>query len=687
MDIVFSAVCQCLLLAYGVTLCKLHGRGEWRYLLPAVVTTWLLVLLESLMLAFPVLAYKGMGAFLAIQVLLCPAWLLFSVSYARKGHFSQFGKLDKFFLVLSLLPLGFVVVLPVSSFYYQTDFSVEHALFLESSSFFFYLYLIVIQLLTIGNLESTLRNSRHSEQWRIKLALLGSGIIIISLVLFYSQGLLHKALDMDNALYRNIGICAGLLLMLYSEWCRESARVRISRKVAFRSLAVAVAGIYLLGLGIIREGTRLFGGDFTHGLFLFCVLLFVIAGFVLLLSHSFRRKISILVQRNLYDEKYDYKGQWMLFSERLSLATDNTSLIRAALLTFCETFGRIDAFFIPVDQENPARGGQRIFYVVDASVVNAVPMEEYATFFSLPAVPSPLGEKKLALCSPVLADCFRRLKISLFLPVRTADEPEGVLFLGAPMDENEKYDHEDFELMEAMGRQVGLCARSFRLSDELATSREIEALAKLGVFVLHDLKNQVYALSLLTSNAQRFIGEPDFQKDMLGTLANTVANMKILITQLTQLPSADTMRFERADLHELAVRYCGRVPGANVSVSGSHPYVTVDEEQIGKMFTNLCLNAVEAGGNKPIQVEIADEGMPLFRIHDEGGGIPDAVLQSGLFKPFNTTKQRGMGIGLYHSRKILEAHGAKIALDNRPGQGCTFTVMFEGEKAAVGMDG
>ena len=687
MGIVFSTASQCLLLAYGVTLCKLHGREERRYLLPAVAATWLFVLLESLILAFPVLAYKGLGFLLAVQILLCPAWLLFSVSYARKRHFTQFGRLDKLFLALSVLPLGCVAILPVSTFYYQTDFSLEQVLFLESGSFFFYLYLIVIQLLTIGNLESTLRNSRHSEQWRIKLALLGAGMIILSFVLFYSQGLLHKALDFGNAPYRNIGICAGLLLLLYSEWRRKSAKVTISRKVAFRSLAVAVAGVYLLGLGIIREGTRLFGGDFTHGLFFICILVFVLGCLVLLLSHSFRRKISIWVQRNLYDEKYDYRGQWMLFSERLSLATDNTSLIKAALLTFCETFGRVDAFFIPVDQGNPTRSGPGIFYETDERVVNSVPLEEYAAFFSLPAGPSPLGEKELALYSPGLANCFRQLKTSLCLPIKTADEPEGVLFLGAPMDENEKYDQEDFELMEAMGRQVGLCARSFRLSDELATSREIEALAKLGVFVLHDLKNQVYALSLLTSNAQKFIGEPDFQKDMLGTLANTVANMKILITQLTQLPSSETMRFERMDLHELAVKYCGRVPGANLCISGEHPYVTVDEEQIGKVLTNLCLNAVEAGGHKPIHVEIADDGLPILRIHDEGGGIPDAVLQHGLFKPFNTTKQRGMGIGLYHSRKILEAHGAKIVLDNRPGQGCTFTVLFEGEKADVGVDG
>lgn len=680
-QVIFAVLAAVPLLFYAITLGRLHSRHDLPYLLPAILLTCLLVVYECLMVSLPHLMADGLGLMLILNVLLCPSWLLFSLSYARKTSFKRFSHLDKGLLFCSCLPLLFVLVLPTSTFYYQTDFTLERVLFLEQSCFFFYLFLVVLLLLAAGNLENTLRSSLHSEQWRVKFALLGAGVILASFVVFFSQGLLHKVIDMNTPPLRNAAICLGVLLMLYAEWRRNSGVVIVSRKLAFRSIAVAVAGLYLVGIGFAREGMRFFGDEFTRHFVFIIFALIVIASLVLLLSQSFRRKASIWVQRNLYDEKYDYQGQWMLFSERLSLATDSRSLINAVLLSFCETFGRVGAFYIPVDPDSPSRVGAGMYYEMPEAVGRPLPEGSPAELLDLPGAPVNIMIPSFSKIDKALRESLRSMHVSLVLPIRAGNESEGILFLGDPIDGKEKYDGEDFELMEAMGRQVGLCARSFRLSDELATAREMEALGRLGSFVLHDLKNQVYALSLLTNNAESFIGDPEFQKDMLETLGNTVANMRILITQLTHLPTAANMRVQRADLHELATKSCGHVPGANVSIRGSHVPVMVDAEQIGKVFTNLCLNAVEAGGDKLIVVDIyEEEGVPVFSIQDQSGGIAEEVFVKGLFKPFNTTKQRGMGIGLYHSRKIVEAHGARILVENRPGTGCTFIVRFEGEQ-------
>lgn len=673
-----SIISLILLTANGLTALRQHERRVLAFLLPSIVITGLLIVVETMLFYYPDRIHSYLKLLVILQVLVCPAWLVFTMLYARRPSFSELSGLDKLILALSAMPVIAALLLPASNFYYYPDFRMERVLFLEPKSFYFYLAETIILLVALGNLENTLRNSMHSEQWRIKLAILGSGAVIVSLLLFLSQGLITKAVNMGNLPMRNAGLCVGLSFMLYAEWRRKSARVVISRKIAYRSVAVAVAGIYLLGLGLARAGIQQFGGGFSKMLMVTAIALLTLGTLLLLLSNTVRRKLSIWAQRHLYDEKYDYRGQWMAFSERLSKATDSAALIRAALLSFCETFGRTGAYYIPVDHESASGLGGGVHYEVDENAARSVQSADYASLLDLPGTPVLIEENGADLMPSGLREKLRLMNISLFMPVKAADEPEGIIFLGLPIDGREKYDIEDYELMEAMSRQFGLCARSFRLSDQLATAREMEALGKLGAFVLHDLKNQVYAMSLLTDNAKKFIAEPEFQKDMLETLGNTVANMKILITQLTHLPSAANMRIESMDLLELAAKACAKVPGANVKVRGEHVLVPVDAEQISKVFINLCLNAVEAGHEKPILVEVLQEDVPLFRIHDQGGGIPEEVLRKGLFKPFNTTKQLGMGIGLYHSRKIAEAHNARIDVSNRPGEGCTFCVRFEG---------
>ena len=672
-----SVLCLILLAVYVATICRLYERRLLFFVLPAMAVTACLVTMESVLIMRPWLMYKGMKPLLILQVLLCPAWLVFSLFYARAVSFRLLGRLDRLILFFSAVPLVFALILPASSIYYQTDFTVEHVLFLERGAFFFYLSIVILLLLAVGQLESTLRSSVHSEQWRIKLAMLGSGIVVASLVLFFSQGLLFKAVDLNRLPIRNTAMSVGLAIMLYAEWRRKSATVILSRKIVFRSLTFVVAGLYLLFLGITSEHLEAMDGRFTQTMLYLLVAVASFGVLLFLMSNRFRRKLSIWIQRKLYDEKYDYRGQWILFSDRLADAGDKDSFVQAALLSFCNTFGRVGAFFIPVAKDAEVPVGAGIYYEMDESVAREIPPEEYAPLLRLKPVPVRLGDRKAGILSVFLSEQLEKLNVSLFMPVWAAGKAEGVLFLGKPIDGRERYDMEDFELMEAMGKQVGLCVRSFRQSDELATAREVEALGKVGTFVLHDLKNQVYALSLLLENARNYISDSSFQKDMLETLGNTVANMNILITQLTHLPSESNMRLEPTDLHELALKACGAIPDATLSVSGKHPVVSVDQEQMCKLFTNLCLNAVEASNGKPVRVEVDEDDVPLFRVSDEGGGIAPNVLQHGLFKPFTTTKQHGMGIGLYHSRKIAEAHGASISVNNRPGIGCTFTVRFD----------
>ena len=108
------------------------------------------------------------------------------------------------------------------------------------------------------------------------------------------------------------------------------------------------------------------------------------------------------------------------------------------------------------------------------------------------------------------------------------------------------------------------------------------------------------------------------------------------------------------------------------------PLVSCDREQLQKVVTNLVLNADEAlngHGNITVGTEFV-EGAAVLTVSDDGAGMSREFIQKSLFQPFRSTKPKGLGIGLYQTRRIVEAHGGRIDVDSEPGRGTTFKVLL-----------
>jgi hypothetical protein len=109
------------------------------------------------------------------------------------------------------------------------------------------------------------------------------------------------------------------------------------------------------------------------------------------------------------------------------------------------------------------------------------------------------------------------------------------------------------------------------------------------------------------------------------------------------------------------------------------PPVVLDQEEIGKVFRNLVVNADESilDGNGEIRIGTSlRNGKIAFTVADNGRGMSREFLEKELFQLFSTTKESGFGIGLYQSRKIVEAHGGTMEVDSEEGKGSTFTVVL-----------
>jgi two-component system sensor histidine kinase PilS (NtrC family) len=114
-----------------------------------------------------------------------------------------------------------------------------------------------------------------------------------------------------------------------------------------------------------------------------------------------------------------------------------------------------------------------------------------------------------------------------------------------------------------------------------------------------------------------------------------------------------------------------------IEVNGNVPLVSIDPDLMKIVFVNLLANASHAmNGRGTICVSLATgNSWCQIGVADSGPGIPEAIRQQ-IFKPFFTTKSRGSGLGLPTVKRLVEAHGGRIAVDCPPGGGTTVTIQL-----------
>ena len=112
-----------------------------------------------------------------------------------------------------------------------------------------------------------------------------------------------------------------------------------------------------------------------------------------------------------------------------------------------------------------------------------------------------------------------------------------------------------------------------------------------------------------------------------------------------------------------------------LDIPAALPNIALDAAQMEQVFFNLLKNALEAipdGGKIAIQLGSDDRDVSVsFR--DNGIGM-DAEQLANLFEPYRTTKEKGTGLGLMISKRIVTEHGGSIAAESKPGDGTTFTI-------------
>jgi len=619
------------------------------------------------------LFYKRVS--LVAESLLPGLWLLFSLTYSRK-EYREISVFWKAALFISALPLLFVISLPLNLFFYFPDMEIEQMMFLGNAGYYFYLFILLYAVLTLLNLEGTLRASSGSIRWRIKHMLIGAGGIMASLVFYYSNALLYRSIDTSLQPVRETIVIISSLLIMISIFRQAFPKdgIYVSRGIFYRSFTLMIVGVYLLGLGIMGAGMRYFGENFGRYLSIVIVFAGTLALTAALFSETLRRKVKVFIDKNFYRDKYDYRTQWLQFTQRISSTKSFDELLSAVLEGFASAIGSktrslwlynsvSDIFY----QAQPRDTSAYSFTLKGRSSLIAYFKEKVWIFNIEDEDYNILEENK---------EFFEKTNASLVVPFMSDGSVTGFIALGKSL--SDIYTYEDYDLLKTLARQAVSAIMNARLAEELAEAREMEALGRVSSFVLHDLKNLASTLSMSAENALDNINNPEFQKDMLKNLSSSVDKMRGLIRKLSDMPKKVELNLQTVDLVPLLKDTVKPFSNGKTKVGVECPeqlISRIDREEIKKVIINLLLNAVEAANGGNVNVKIStDNGMACITVSDNGCGMSEEYIEKYLFKPFHTTKKKGLGIGLYQCKSVVEAHNGSIKVKSREGAGTDISV-------------
>ncbi len=577
------------------------------------------------------------------------AWFLFVARLLAGGHSRDEGA-PAFESRKSTLAL--VIVALVAGVVLSDSLPVAKSLGLANTRLVFgvRLGLAVFGLMLV---EQLIRRAHPQARWGVRpLVIALAGVFGFDLFMF-ADAMLFGRIDPDIWVARAIAntIVVPFIAVSTARNTGWAIEMHMSRGVVFHTTALFVSGALLLAVAGAGYIIRYFGGDWGRALSIELVFAALLLGALVIGSGRFRAWLKVFVSKHFFSYRYDYREEWLRFTRTLATESAVQGVQERVVMALADLV------------ESPSGG----LWLADATR-GFVP----AARWNMPVVAAvePAGG---ALTS--------------FL-----ERTGWVVNLGEFATEPTRYpglfdvDWEVHDLLKTASRQAASYLGEIRATEALLEARKFDAFNRMSAFVVHDLKNLVAQLSLMLKNAERHRDNAEFQRDMLATVEHVVDRMNGLMLQLR----AGTTPVEKPRLIELepAVR---RVCAAK---SGAHAPIELDlmpgvlalghddrlEHVIGHLVQN-ALDATAGGGRVTVRLD-RDGEFARIEVGDTGAGMSEDFIRERLFKPFETTKAAGMGIGVYESAQYVAGLGGRMLVDSTPNAGTRVRVLLPSADSA-----
>jgi putative PEP-CTERM system histidine kinase len=622
-----------------------------------------------------------------IAVALLPGpWLLFALTYSR-GNYQVFLRRGRAILAAFLIaPSAAAIVFHDHLIFAATDFTLR----LGSAGRALHVFLIIGATMVLMNLERTFRASVGVMRWQLKFMVIGLAALFLTRVYTSSQFLLYSVVDPSLDVFNSLALSVASVLGYVSLRRTKSFNLDLqpSQTLVYQSLAVLLVGAYLLAVGFLANFAATVGRKLAFPLQAFLLLLGLLGLGMLLLSDRVRLQTKRFISRHLRRPMHDFRQVWNKFSEQTVGHADETELCRAITKWIAETFDvlSVTAWLVPPSERRLVFAGSTV--LTEAAAERLVQPDDHLAEaldnLRQEAYPIDIDESSKAWVTTLKKyhpAQFARGGNRICVPITSGDNLLGVITVGDRVG-NLPWSIEDLDLLKSIGDQIARELVRIRLSHRLAETKEMQAFQTMATFFVHDLKNTASTLSLLVQNVREHFDRPEFREDAVRALSKSVARMNDLISRLGSLRQEFRLNPVPAHLHEIvgtALKdFDGLADTTLVKSLRPTPRTLLDAEQMQRVVVNLVLNAKEAvkgGGEIHVETE-AQVRYAVLTVRDNGCGMSPDFIKHRLFRPFQTTKVKGIGIGMFHTKMIVEAHEGRIQVESVEGHGTTFRVVL-----------
>jgi putative PEP-CTERM system histidine kinase len=619
-------------------------------------------------------------------------WLTFSLTYSRANYRDFLVRSRWLVIGAFLIPLLSLAAF-YSSFFYVIAYDPPvggWGLRLDEPAIILNVLILVSTVLILMNIERTFRAAVGAMRWRIKFVVLGLAVIFGARIYTRSQALLFSDYSPSQLIVESSALLIGcaLIAVAYVRTGFNETEVYPSRAVLHTSVTVLLTGAYLFVVGVLAQIVAGFGGTAGFPIAAFLVLLGVAILAMLLLSDRARQSLQLFISRHFKRPQHDFRQIWARFTRSLAVALDETTLGTIASQIISETFGALSVSTWLFDEQ-----GERLIRVGSTSDTEqaredftcSIAKKEFnlAELIKL-SQPFDLGRAKETWARDLMEKSngqFRTGGSPICVPLIGGEHWLGAIVL-ADRVRGLGYSAEEMDLLKCIGEQVAASLLKLRLTEEIMEKKELEAFQTMSAFLIHDLKNAASTLGLMLENLPTHFDNPAFQQDAFRGIGSAASRINDLIKRMNALRHELLLKPAELDLNivitEALANLNGTLDTNLVTKFDQIPKISADRQQLQSVFTNLLLNARDAvDTNGRIMVQTARQGeWVALSVSDNGCGMTEQFIKNSLFRPFRSTKKKGLGIGMFQSKTIVEAHHGKIHVESELGVGTTFRVML-----------
>jgi len=223
------------------------------------------------------------------------------------------------------------------------------------------------------------------------------------------------------------------------------------------------------------------------------------------------------------------------------------------------------------------------------------------------------------------------------------------------------------------------------MENRLQQAEKLASIGELSTYMAHEIRNPLFTISGFANSLMRSEGVDDKARGKLSIILDESRRLDEILKSLMNFTRPTEAQVAEVDLNTLVRATMGimALPCAN---QGVEPHVELDDglslvkanpDLIKQCLINLIKNSIEAmqsGGKLHVSTEM-DTDYAILTVEDTGHGIP-LDIRDKIFSPFFSTRDKGAGLGLAQTRKIVDEVGGSVDLASVEGEGTTVTLLL-----------